>query len=524
MNENPMNPGIEDEQNDSPIISMSQISYNKETGEAKRNLFWMKMNAEGGDVDAMCNLGSAYLIGTDVDRDPEKAAYWFEKAAAEGESIAMFNLGLMYAKGFGVERSFEKAAEWMRKAKKAGDDDAGRILPQFEREAEMMKNAEAGDTNAQALLSAELLQIAGSNMLDKAGPEQDYSDALYWAWKAAKAGEPIAMNTLGILYSKGWGTAKNYEESFRWYLEAAERGFDIAMSNVAYDYVYGKGVALDLDKSVAWFEKAIEAGWNDSNQDLPRTRRIAEIMHAAKAGSLEAQADIADELRGIGLSSEQFGQDPRNAYEESLFWAKKAADAGSTKGMRVLGLAWLLGRGVEKNPDRGAALLQKACDLGDPDAMLTLGEAYLKGDSLERDVDRARELLSKAKELGNEAAAELLDKLEGKGLAPDEQANLALRFAVAALSSGKTPEQVSQITGIEESLVMLINVVRLLRGLKETDENIDNILDMPTKMIFTMILSKLEKGERPDEIAAELPVPENVVNLIAQIDTALRNE
>lgn len=522
MRNNPINPEAENEK-DNVDISMTQISYNKETGEVKRNLFWVKMNAERGDVEAMCNLGSAYLIGTDVDQDPEKAAYWFEKAAAEGESVAMFNLGLMCAKGFGVERDFEKAAEWMRSAKEAGDNDAGKILPQFEREAEMMKKAKAGDAKEQAMLSAELLQIAESNMLDKAGPDQDYSDALYWAWKAAKAGEPIAMNTLGILYSKGWGTARNYEESFRWYLEAAERGFNTSMSNVAYDYVYGKGVALDLDKSVAWFEKAIEAGWNDSNNDLPRTRRIAEIMHAAKAGSVEAQADVADALRGIGLSSEKFGNDPRNAYEESFFWAKKAADAGNTKGMRVLGLAWLLGRGVEKDQKKGIAILQKACDLGDPDAMLTLGEALLKGDGLERDVDRACELLTKAKELGSKGAAELLEKMNGKGLAPDEQANLVLRLAVAALASGKTPEQVAKTTGIEESLVTLINVVRLLRGLKRADESIDKVLDVPTKMIFTMILSKLEKGERPDEIAAELPVPENVVELIAQVDTALRN-
>ena len=29
MNENPMNPQVEDEENDSPIIGMSRLSYNK---------------------------------------------------------------------------------------------------------------------------------------------------------------------------------------------------------------------------------------------------------------------------------------------------------------------------------------------------------------------------------------------------------------------------------------------------------------------------------------------------------------
>ena len=69
---------------------------------------------------------------------------------------------------------------------------------------------------------------------------------------------------------------------------------------------------------------------------------------------------------------------------------------------------------------------------------------------------------------------------------------------------------------------MLINVVRLLRGLKRPDENIDDVLDTSTKMIFTIILSKLEKGQRPHEIASELPVPENMVSNIDLLDNIIR--
>ena len=524
MNDNQRNPGIENEEDDSPIISMSSLAYNKETGEVKRNLFWVRQNAESGDVEAMCNLGSAYLIGTDLDQDPEKAAYWFEKAVEEGESVAMFNLALMYAKGFGVERNFEKAAELMRKAKEAGDEDAAGPLSEFEKNAETMRKAKAGDPKEQALLGAMLLNIAEGNMLREAGPEQDYSDSLYWSWKAAKAGEPIAMNTLGILYSKGYGTAKNCEEAFNWYLQGAERGLNIAMANVAYYYIYGKGVELNPEKSAEWFVKAINSGWIDSNQDLPRVRKIIELMQVAKTGDVEAWANLADDLRGIGASLESRGDDPQKAYTESYQWAKQAAEAGHPKGMRILAAALLFGRGVEKNPEEGISILEKACEMDDPDCMTALAEAYLNGCGVERNLDYAQELLTKAKSMGNENAAILLNKLSGKDLDPDEQLNLVVRSTVIALMSGETPEQIADRFGLKLEVVSMINTIRLLRGLKQQDENIDKSLNMSTKMFFSLILSKLEKGEVPTQIANELQIPEDMICMIDQIDSFFRKK
>ncbi len=521
MRDDIINPELEDE-DDSPQISMQRLSYNKETGEVKRDFFWTKMNAEGGDTSAMCDLGSAYLLGTDMDQDPEKAAYWFMKAADEGESVAMFNLGLMQAKGFGVERNFAKAADWMRKAKEAGDEDAAGIQAQFEENAETVRKAEAGDTEAQAMLGVLFQSMAEGNMLKQAGPEQDFSDSLYWSLRAAKAGEPIAMNNLGVLYSKGQGTAQNYEEAFRWYSEAAERGLDIAMANVAYYYVYGKGVDIDLDKSVEWFKKAIAAGWEDGNGDLPRTERIAGIMHKAKAGDLQAQADYADELRGIGLSLEQFGGDPEKAYAESLVWAERAVTGNIPKGMRVIAMAFLNGRGVEKDPEKGVALLNIGCELDDADCMVTLAQAYLNGDGVGRNLEKAKELLNKAKDLGSEDAEKLLGKLSGDGLSPDEQMNLAVRAAVVSLASGKAPADVSEDIGLDEGLVTLINVVRLLRGIKREDENIDDAIDLTTKMTFSLVLTKLNKGETPEQIAGEFPIPESMINAIDQIDAFFR--
>ncbi len=503
-------------------IGISRLSYNSETGEVKQDLFWEKQNAESGDVVAMCNLGNAYLSGSDLEKNPQKAIYWFTKAAEEGESVAMFNLGLMYAKGFGVERDFEKAAAWMRRAQAAGDDDAARLVNQFEQDARIMCSAEEGNSKDQAMLAVVLENMASSNMLSIAGNDQDYSDCLYWARKAARAGEPIAMNVLGVLYSKGQGTAKNTKEAFRWYLQAAERGLDIAMANTAYFYLYGKGVELNPEKSAEWFEKAVSNGWNDSNQDLPRARGIAALIREAESGDVKAQARLADTLQEIGIFLESKGDVPQNAYMGSLRWAKKAAEAGDATGICVLATAWLFGRGVEKNPEKGVMLLQQGCNLDDTDCMIKLAEAYFNGNGVERDPDHAHDLLTRAKELGSKNAEEILDRISGKGLNREEQLIVTVHAVVSALLSGKTTTEVSRDFGLNESIVVLINAVRLLRELKRQDENIDEILDLPTKMIVTLILSKLDKGERPDQIAAELSVQERLIHDIDCFDSIIR--
>ena len=236
----------------------------------------------------------------------------------------------------------------------------------------------------------------------------------------------------------------------------------------------GKGVDIDLDKAVEWFGKAVDNGWFDSNNELPRVTKLAEQMNAAKAGDSGAQADVADEMRGIGKLLENRNDDPQRAYAESLAWAIRATEANNPKGMRILAMAYQLGRGTEKDSEKGLALLQKGCDMNDTDCMVALAETYLNGEGVERSLDSAREWLTKAKNLGNDNATELLNKLSGEGMEPDELMNMAVRAAIISLASGKTPDQVAEDIGLDSGTVSIINAIRLLRGFKRPDENVDD--------------------------------------------------
>ena len=162
--------------------------------------------------------------------------------------------------------------------------------------------------------------------------------------------------------------------------------------------------------------------------------------------------------------------------------------------------------------------------MNDTDCMVALAETYLNGEGVERSLDSAREWLTKAKNLGNDNAAELLNKLSGEGMEPDELMNMAVRVAIISLASGKTPDQVAEDIGLDSGTVSIINAIRLLRGFKRPDENVDDVLNLTTKMLFTLILNKLEKGQNAKQISDELSIPENVVNNIDQLDAFFRKQ
>lgn len=76
---------------------------------------WMQ-TAEGGDPEAMTNVGEIYERGMGVPPDFAAAAQWYQKAADKGYSRALFNLGTMYEQGLGVPQDQLKALNLYRQA------------------------------------------------------------------------------------------------------------------------------------------------------------------------------------------------------------------------------------------------------------------------------------------------------------------------------------------------------------------------------------------------------------------------
>ena len=76
--------------------------------------------AEKGNAEAQCTVGSFYIDGTGVKQSYVKAAEWFRKSAAQDHPEGVFNLGVCYYQGKGVEENNLKAFELFVKARDLG--------------------------------------------------------------------------------------------------------------------------------------------------------------------------------------------------------------------------------------------------------------------------------------------------------------------------------------------------------------------------------------------------------------------
>lgn len=85
-------------------------------GEYQRALREFDRAAKAGNVEAMNNLGMAYLQGRGAPRNAELAMGYFRQAAERGHATAANNIGYIYENGMGVVRDSARAQLWYRRA------------------------------------------------------------------------------------------------------------------------------------------------------------------------------------------------------------------------------------------------------------------------------------------------------------------------------------------------------------------------------------------------------------------------
>jgi len=102
----------------------------------KQAIHWWKKAAAQGYAEAMFQLGSAYLFGSQAAKfvpDPDReAATWYFQAASSGHAEAQYHLGLLFLAGKGVLENRQEAARWMRKAAGQGHPEARKALLSME--------------------------------------------------------------------------------------------------------------------------------------------------------------------------------------------------------------------------------------------------------------------------------------------------------------------------------------------------------------------------------------------------------
>lgn len=77
---------------------------------------WLERLAQGGNVPAMADLGTAYLQGVGVEKNAKIAHDWYLRGASRGNGEALFNLGLLYQTGYAGDPDFKRAFDYYSRA------------------------------------------------------------------------------------------------------------------------------------------------------------------------------------------------------------------------------------------------------------------------------------------------------------------------------------------------------------------------------------------------------------------------
>lgn len=209
----------------------------------------------------------------------------------------------------------------------------------------------------------------------------------------------------------------------------------------AEDLRLGLADGPDLEQAALLYEEAAAQGKNAALYRLGQiylnwgntTNALRVLSQAEQAGSQGAGLLLAE-----GHVTGRFGE--LSKPEDGL--SKLEAMAASPDGVRaaiVLAELHEAGRGVISNPAKALAYYEQAAKSGDPEGLRALGLAYLEGRVVERDPDEAVTLLSHAAAAGSDYAQRDLGKALIAANRPEE-AMRAFEKAVTLKVPGASAE------------------------------------------------------------------------------------
>ncbi|MDE2421094.1 MAG: TonB family protein [Gammaproteobacteria bacterium] len=183
---------------------------------------------------------------------------------------------------------------------------------------------------------------------------------------AAKQGDPVAENHIGMFYFTGNNTKQDFAQALIWFEKAARQNLPEAENNLGNMYLQGKGIAVDYTQAFHWFEKAAHQNLPDAENTLASmfymgqgvakddTQAFIWLKKAADQEFENAELNIGAAYRsGVGVKQD---------YTQALNWFEKAAYKGNAAAQNALGLMYYEGQSVPKNDSQALAWFQKSAN------------------------------------------------------------------------------------------------------------------------------------------------------------------
>lgn len=211
--------------------------------------------------------------------------------------------------------------------------------------------------------------------------------SLYWFTKAAETGSTTAMNKLGMIYLSDKSAYKDPQKAFAWLSKAASQGDGESQLKLADLYAKGVGTSQNMQLAEKWRKKAMAMGFKSSEANLGlevSEHNLEYFKNSAAQGNRDAMYNLA--MYYLGTEDTTISQ--------AIYWLQKAAEAGSTESMSVLGGIYASEK--FKNEKEAFAWFTKAANKGVGFAKLELARCYALGIGTSQNLEQATKWLKSA--------------------------------------------------------------------------------------------------------------------------------
>ncbi|PIK45848.1 hypothetical protein BSL78_17294 [Apostichopus japonicus] len=236
-------------------------------GRYKKAVSHFESASQLGYSKAQYNLGQCYELGQGVELDLAKAVNLYERAAEQDHPLALYKLGMYHYHGLGATPEDESVGfKFMQRA------------------------AEAGVILAHSFLGNYYLQTK----------TRDVEKAILHLRAAVEEQETESEYLLGLCYEQGWGVHRNTEAAAGLYHRAAKAGYPLAMYSLGTYFEKGLGGVLqDKDQAKKLYTDASKRGLDLASERLRRLSRPEEKANELSEGKEARRVMPTAENRSI---------------------------------------------------------------------------------------------------------------------------------------------------------------------------------------------------------------------------------
>lgn len=316
--------------------------------------------------------------------------------------------------------------------------------------AGIIQSAQYGNSAAQRTLAG--MYLKGN------GVEKSVSKAIEWYEKSANAGDFFAQTKLGNIYESGELVQKNLDVAVSWYKRACESNAKSCSDfhRLEKQHLEHRAVAGDIkaqielgnyylshdrDQALYWYQQASVQGNSKATISiadfLMSEGQFQEAMRLYKEASIAGDSEAMMKLGLIYLSGNVVEKNPREAY----YWINQSVEKGHVQSREVLAQLLFDGIGVSIDKVKAVQLYRDAANSGSRNAQVRLGLFYLQGEGVSQSYDQAIYWLQQAYENGDLNAAYVLGGLYYQGKGMDQSYAKAFNYFEPAAKNGNAESQ-----------------------------------------------------------------------------------